>query len=96
VNSQWQNGFTAAIRIKNTGARAINRWSINWQYTDGSKVTNLWNAQLWDSGIPGSYAAGNLDWNAIIQPGQTVEFGFQGTKPASAAQVPVVRGSPCL
>lgn len=96
VNSQWQNGFTAAIRIKNTGVRAINRWSINWQYTDGSKVTNLWNAQLWDSGIPGSYAAGNLDWNAIIQPGQTVEFGFQGTKPASAAQVPVVRGSPCL
>ncbi|WP_331350841.1 cellulose binding domain-containing protein [Cellvibrio sp. UBA7671] len=96
VNSQWQNGFTAAIRIKNTGARAINRWSINWQYTDGSKVTNLWNAQLWDSGIPGSYAAGNLDWNAIIQPGQTVEFGFQGTKPPSAAQVPVVRGSPCL
>lgn len=96
VNSQWQNGFTAAIRIKNTGVRAINRWSINWQYTDGSKVTNLWNAQLWDSGIPGSYAAGNLDWNAMIQPGQTVEFGFQGTKPASAAQVPVVRGSPCL
>lgn len=96
VNSQWQNGFTAAIRIKNMGARAINRWSINWQYSDGSKVTNLWNAQLWYSGIPGSYAAGNLDWNAMIQPGQTVEFGFQGTKPASAAQVPVVRGSPCL
>lgn len=96
VNSQWHNGFTAAIRIKNMGTRAINRWSINWQYSDGSKVTNLWNAQLWDSGIPGSYAAGNLDWNAMIQPGQTVEFGFQGTKPASAAQVPVVRGSPCL
>jgi len=96
VNSQWNNGFTAAIRIKNTGVRAINRWSINWQYSDGSKVTNLWNAQFWDSGIPGSYAAGNLDWNAMIQPGQTVEFGFQGTKPASAAQVPVVRGSPCL
>jgi mannan endo-1,4-beta-mannosidase len=96
VNSQWNNGFTAAIRIKNMGTHAINRWSINWQYNDGSKVTNLWNAQFWDSGIPGSYAAGNLDWNATIQPGQTVEFGFQGTKPASAAQVPVVRGSPCL
>jgi mannan endo-1,4-beta-mannosidase len=96
VNSQWNNGFTAAIRIKNMGTRAINRWSVNWQYSDGSKVTNLWNAQFWDVAIPGSYAAGSLDWNAIIQPGQTVEFGFQGTKPASTAQVPVVRGSPCL
>lgn len=96
LHSQWQNGFTAAIRIKNMGARAINRWSINWQYSDGSKVTNLWNAQLWDTGIPGVYAAGSLDWNALIQPGQTVEFGFQGTKPASAAQIPIVRGSPCL
>ena len=95
VNSQWYNGFTAAIRIKNTGVRAINRWSINWQYSDGSKVTNLWNAQLWDSGIPGSYAAGNLDWNAVIQPGQTIEFGFQGSKSTAAASVPVVAGSVC-
>lgn len=93
INSQWNNGFTAAIRIKNTGAQPINGWNVNWQYADGSKVTNLWNASLTGSN---PYNAKNLSWNSTIQPGQTVEFGFQGTKPAGNVQVPVVRGSPCL
>ena len=92
VNSQWQNGFTAAIRLKNTGAKAINGWDVKWQYADGSKVTNLWNATL--SGA-NPYSAKNLSWNSTIQPGQTVEFGFQGSKSAAAASVPVVSGAIC-
>ncbi|MDF3012115.1 MAG: beta-mannosidase [Cellvibrio sp.] len=92
INSQWGNGFTAAIRIKNTGAQPINGWNVNWQYSDGSKVTGLWNASLTGSN---PYNAKNLGWNATIQPGQTVEFGFQGSKPATTASVPVVTGSIC-
>ncbi len=92
VNSQWNNGFTAAIRIKNTGAQAINGWDVNWQYSDGSKITNLWNATLSGSN---PYNAKNLGWNSTIQPGQTVEFGFQGSKSNSAATIPVVKGSVC-
>lgn len=92
VNSQWNNGFTAVIRIKNTGVQPINGWNVNWQYGDGSKVTNLWNASLTGSN---PYNAKNLTWNSTIQPGQTVEFGFQGSKLAGAANVPVVTGSVC-
>ncbi len=92
VSSQWNNGFTAAIRIKNTGTQVINGWDVNWQYSDGSKVTNLWNATL---GGSNPYNAKNLNWNASIQPGQTVEFGFQGSKSAATASVPVVSGSIC-
>lgn len=92
VNSQWNNGFTAAIRIKNTSNTAINSWDVNWQYSDGSKVTNLWNAN-WSGANP--YNAKNLGWNSTIQPGQTVEFGFQGSKPAGAASVPAVTGNIC-
>lgn len=92
VNSQWNNGFTAAIRIKNTSGQPINGWNVNWQYRDGSKITNLWNASLTGSN---PYSAKNLSWNSTIQPGQTVEFGFQGSKVAGSASVPVVTGGVC-
>jgi cellulase/cellobiase CelA1 len=92
INSQWGNGFTAAIRIKNTTAQTINGWSVNWQYADGSKVTGSWNTTLTGAN---PYNAKNLSWNANIQPGQTVEFGFQGSKPNGAAIVPVVSGAIC-
>jgi len=92
INSQWNNGFTAAIRIKNTTAQTINGWSVNWQYSDGSKVANLWNASLVGSN---PYTASNLSWNSTIQPGQTLEFGFQGSKSAGAAVVPIVKGAVC-
>lgn len=92
VNSQWSNGFTASIRIKNTSNTVINGWDVNWQYADGSKVSNLWNANL--SGA-NPYNAKNLNWNAAIQPGQTIEFGFQGSKPAGAAIIPAVTGGIC-
>ncbi len=92
INSQWSNGFTASIRIKNTSNTAINGWDVNWQYADGSKVTNLWNATLRGSN---PYSAKNLNWNSTIQPGQTVEFGFQGSKSSAAAAVPAVTGAVC-
>ncbi len=92
INSQWNNGFTATIRIKNISSSAINGWDVNWQYSDGSKVTNLWNATL--SGA-NPYNAKNLSWNSTIQPGQTVEFGFQGSKSAAAAIIPAVTGAVC-
>lgn len=92
VTSDWGSGYTAAIRIKNNGTSAINNWNLSWSYTDSTRVTNSWNATL--SGT-NPYSAIGLNWNSSIQPGQTVEFGFQGTKNNGAAQIPVVTGSVC-
>ncbi|MES2825140.1 MAG: cellulose binding domain-containing protein [Pseudomonadota bacterium] len=92
IVSQWGSGFTAAIRVKNTGTQTLNGWSVNWQYNDGSKVTGSWNATLSGSN---PYNAKNLSWNSNIQPGQTVEFGFQGSKPAGTAAIPAVTGAVC-
>ncbi|WP_039913485.1 cellulose binding domain-containing protein [Cellvibrio mixtus] len=92
IQSQWGNGFTASIRIKNISNTVINGWDVNWQYTDGSKITNLWNANL--SGA-NPYSAKNLNWNSAIQPGQTIEFGFQGSKNSAAASIPIVTGNIC-
>jgi xyloglucan-specific exo-beta-1,4-glucanase len=91
ITNQWNTGFTAAIRITNTGSSSINGWNISWTYTDGTRVTNLWNAVFSGSN---PYSASNMNWNGNIQPGQTVEFGFQGTK-GSSTQIPTVTGSVC-
>jgi hypothetical protein len=92
IQSQWSGGFTASIRINNTTNKVINGWDVNWQYADGSKVTNSWSANL--SGT-NPYNAKNQSWNSAIQPGQTVEFGFQGSKPGNDTSKPVVTGSVC-
>lgn len=92
IQSQWNTGFTAVVRIKNNRTQPINGWNVNWQYGDGSRITNLWNASLTGSN---PYSAKNLSWNSTIQPGQTIEFGFQGSKAAGSASIPVVTGSVC-
>lgn len=93
VTNQWQNGFSATIKITNTGASAINGWNINWQYSGDNRITSSYNTTLTGSN---PYAARNLSWNNLIQPNQTVEFGVQGTKGAAAAEVPVINGAACV
>jgi len=92
ISNEWNNGFTGAIRIKNNRTTAINGWSVNWSYSDGSVITSSWNANLTGTN---PYSATAISWNSVIQPGQTVEFGFQGTKTVATAAVPVVTGSAC-
>ena len=93
IQSEWKDGFSATIRLKNASSLPMNGWDVKWQYPDSSKVTNLWNANL--SGT-NPYSAKNLGWNATIQPGQTIEFGFQGKKPAGPAVTPAFIGTVCV
>jgi endoglucanase len=66
---------------------------VNWTYSDGTKITNSWNATLSGNN---PYTASNLGWNGTIQAGQSVEIGFQGNKGSSTtAQIPVVNGAVC-
>ena len=92
VASQWNNGFTATIKITNTGTSAINGWNVNWKYTGDNRISNSWNATLNGTN---PHTATNLSWNRVIQPKQSIEFGVQGTKGAAAAEVPVISGDVC-
>ncbi len=92
VTNQWGSGFTGAIRITNNGSSNINGWAVNWSYTAGSRVIGSWNATLTGSN---PYSATGLSWNSTITPGQTVEFGIQGTQTSATAEVPKVTGSVC-
>lgn len=92
VTNEWNTGFTGVIRLTNTTSSTINGWNVSWQYAAGDRLANSWNAVISGSN---PYSASHLDWNASIGAGQTVEFGFQGTKGGVSAEKPTVTGSLC-
>lgn len=90
ISNEWSNGFVGSITIKNDTGAPINNWSVNWQYS-GNRVTSSWNVNF--SGA-NPYTATNLSWNGNIPVGQSVTFGFQGTK-SGTAERPTVTGAAC-
>lgn len=92
VNDEWNTGFTATIRITNDGTTAIDGWQVGWEFTDGSMVDYLWNANLTGTN---PYSATPLSWNSNIAPGAFAEFGFTGIKGGTGVQVPQVTGAVC-
>jgi endoglucanase len=92
IKDDWNTGFVANIKINNNTSTVINGWTVGWQYT-ANRITNSWNATITGNS---PYSATNLSWNSAIQPGQTIEFGFQGNKNNGlAAEVPTVTGAVC-
>ncbi len=92
VSNDWGSGFTGAIRFTNKGAAPINGWTITWKYSDATKVTANWNATVTGSN---PYSATNLSTNAVIQPGQSVDIGFNVNKGSSVVNRPTFGGA-CL
>ncbi|MEN0038886.1 MAG: sugar-binding protein [Cellvibrio sp.] len=94
VQSDWNNGFVASVRITNNTSTAINGWSVNWAYTDGTSRTSGWNANVTGNN---PYTATSLNWNNTINPGQSIEFGVQGIKGSGSnpAPKPIISGNVC-
>lgn len=89
VSNSWGSGFTAAIRVTNNTAATVNGWQVNWTYAN-NKVSSAWNAV-----VSGNYSATNLGWNGTLQPGQSAEFGVQGTTNGVAIESPTLTGTLC-
>lgn len=92
VTAQWQGGHNGSLKMTNRGTTEVNGWTVNMAYGDGSKITNIWNATITGSG---PYVAKNVNYNAKVAPGQTVEFGFSATNGGSAPSAPVLTGTLC-
>jgi lysophospholipase L1-like esterase len=91
IVNQWSTGHQASITIKNISSSPITAWLVEWDYIIYSlKVTSSYNATVTGSD---PYSAQNLSWNAIIQPGASIEFGFQVA--GSGAETPKVTGNVC-
>jgi lysophospholipase L1-like esterase len=74
VTNQWQGGFQGDVTVGNTGATAINGWTLRWSFPDGQVITQAWNAGVTQSGAAAT--ATDAGWNAAIPPGGSAAFGF--------------------
>ena len=92
INNDWGSGFTGSITVTNTGNSAMSSWDISWEYSGATRISNAWNANVSGSN---PYSASDMGWNGALQPGQSASFGFQGTQPDGAAEIPVISGSIC-
>ncbi|NUT47139.1 MAG: cellulose-binding protein [Saccharothrix sp.] len=77
VPSSWSGGFTANVTVKNTGTSAVNAWQLVWDLPSGQGITQAWSAEV--AVASGKATAKGASWNQNIQPGQSVNFGFNGT-----------------
>ncbi len=78
VTQTWNNnGFTAEVKIQNTGNQPIQGWKLAWTFAGNQQVKSLWNGTGSQSG--NSMIVSNADWNKEIQPNNSVSFGFVGS-----------------
>jgi hypothetical protein len=75
--SDWGNGYVASVDVTNTGTEVVDGWTLAfslrrpWQSFGGG-----WNATWTADGA--SLSATNVDWNASIAPGASINVGFVG------------------
>jgi glucose/arabinose dehydrogenase len=79
----WTGGFTTEVTIDNTGASAVNGWTLSFSLASNQVITNEWNADIVQNGS--EVTARNLSHNATIAPGGSQGFGFQATYTGTAA-----------
>jgi hypothetical protein len=75
VTDKWNNGYSVAVTITNTGSTSINGWTISWALNQGEqRIDAPWGAGCKLSG--NQVSCSNLTNNARIAAGKSVDFGL--------------------
>jgi endoglucanase len=94
---EWIDGFNVQVVLRNTGASAINGWTLRWSFLGGQAVAHTWSVNASQSGA--TVSATHLPWNARLLPGGSVSFGFTGalaTGPNPNPALFTLNGAACL
>ncbi|MET7421410.1 cellulose binding domain-containing protein [Dactylosporangium sp. NPDC005555] len=75
--NEWDPGFVADVVLTNTGTRALDGWSLRFEYGSGQKLTSYWGAVATQSGAAVVVEDGGV--TPKVPPNGTVTFGLQGT-----------------
>ncbi|MEV6985211.1 glycoside hydrolase family 48 protein [Sphaerisporangium sp. NPDC051017] len=76
TTSDWNNGFTGAVKITNNGDAWTN-WTLRFAFPGGQQVTQGWSADWSQTGA--NVTATNLSWNGNLGTGQSTNIGFNGS-----------------
>lgn len=93
LRSEWNTGYTSALKITNVSPQAINSWTVSMRFEDEASISNIWNADLSGSN---PYQATNKSYNGTIAANSTIEFGFNSRKAVTGrAAIPPTLGGIC-
>ena len=74
--NNWGSGYQVLIKVKNDTATRTNSWTLKVNKNDVG-IDTSWNVNI---AIDGDYyIITPMSWNSIIEPGQAVDFGIQGS-----------------
>ncbi len=76
IDSSWESGYQGRIEIANNSTNIVSNWKISFYCEDS--IYSVWNGTLVTSD-GGMYEIECVDWNQIINPGETVEIGLCAT-----------------
>jgi glucuronoarabinoxylan endo-1,4-beta-xylanase len=83
TTSTWNTGLTAAITITNTGAAALNGWTLGFTLPAGQTIVSGWNATY--APTSGAVKATNAAYNGSIPSGGSASIGFQASHTGNTA-----------
>ncbi|MEU0877224.1 lytic polysaccharide monooxygenase [Lentzea sp. NPDC005914] len=72
--STWNGGFTANVKITNSGPSAISAWQLVWDFPAGQTLTQAWSSTI--TVANGKATAKGASYNADVPAGGSVNFGF--------------------
>lgn len=81
ATNDWNTGFTASVKVTNTGSTAMNGWTLAFTFPSSQQVTNGWSGTFAQTGP--SVVVTNAPWNGTVAAGASVELGFNGTHAGS-------------
>lgn len=81
IQNSWDDSQTIEVKITNTGVESIENWAL--KYNQNGVIEKIWNAQIMDPADK-TYVFKNAGYNAVIEPGQSVTFGYTLTKVTGA------------
>jgi len=85
VVQDWGTGFQGAITLDNQTAAAVSDWRLS--FDSQAAITSIWDARI-VSHTGTTYTVVNAGWNATIEPGKRVGFGFVATPPTPGTLPP--------
>ena len=76
VTQFWGSGFQGAITLDNRSAAAIPDWRLSFDST--ATITSIWDAKI-VSRVGTTYTVAHVGWNATLDAGKKLGFGFIAT-----------------
>lgn len=73
----WDSGFNINVSVTNNGTQPVNPWEVELTFDQPVQIISFWNAQVTLNGL--AVEATGQSHNAVLDPGQPVSFGFQGS-----------------